>query len=72
MSDNIKPILDYLEIEISEFCNLNCRGCCDFSNLATEKRIYPFNEYEKDMHRLHELFGGIEKFGKYDGKRQAR
>ncbi len=53
--------LDYLEIEISEFCNLNCRCCCDFSNLAKEKCFYAYEEYEKDLTRCAEIFSGIDK-----------
>ena len=56
-----KPVLDYLETEITEFCNLNCRGCCDFSNLATEKKIYELEEFTKDFRRMAELFSHIEK-----------
>lgn len=55
------PVLDYVEIEITEFCNLNCRGCCDFSNLAKEKRFYEFEEYARDMERMRELFRHIKK-----------
>lgn len=55
------PVLDYVEIEITEFCNLNCRGCCDFSNLAKEKKFYELPEFTKDMTRLTELFSGINK-----------
>lgn len=55
------PVLDYVEIEITEFCNLNCRGCCDFSNLAKEKKYYELAEFTKDMTRLTELFSGINK-----------
>ena len=55
------PILDYVEIEIAEFCNLNCHGCCDFINLVTEKRFYEFEEYACDMTRMRELFRHIRK-----------
>lgn len=61
MSPDNLPVLDYVEIEISEFCNLNCRGCCDFSNLAKEKRFYEFEEYARDMERMRELFRHINK-----------
>ncbi|MBR0508609.1 MAG: radical SAM protein [Clostridia bacterium] len=56
-----KPRLDYMETEVSEFCNLNCRGCCDFSNLATEKKLYPFEEFRADLAALKGLFWGVEK-----------
>lgn len=55
------PELDYVEIEITEFCNLNCRGCCDFSNIAKEKKFYEYEEYARDMERMTELFGNIKK-----------
>ena len=53
--------LDYLEIEIAEFCNLNCRCCANFSNLAKEKCFYEYEEYARDLSRCAELFSGIEK-----------
>ncbi len=53
--------LDYVEIEIAEFCNLNCRCCADFSNLAREKTFYELGEYRKDLTRMAELFSGIDK-----------
>ncbi|MBQ6118050.1 MAG: radical SAM protein [Clostridia bacterium] len=56
-----KPVLDYLETEITEFCNLNCRGCCDFSNLATEKKFYELEEFTRDFRRMAELFSNIER-----------
>ena len=61
ITNNTKPVFDYIEIEISEFCNLNCRGCCDFSNLAKEKKFYSLDEFQKDMTRIAELFSGINK-----------
>ncbi len=61
MPDRSLPELDYVEIEITEFCNLNCRGCCNFSNLAKEKKFYEYEEYARDMERLTELFGNIKK-----------
>ncbi|MBQ6066658.1 MAG: radical SAM protein [Clostridia bacterium] len=61
MTDPARPVLDYLEIEITEYCNLNCRGCCDFSNLVKEKKIYELEEFVKDFQRLAELFSGVDK-----------
>lgn len=59
--NDTKPVLDYVEIEITEFCNLNCRGCCDFSNLAKEKKFYELDEFTADMTRLSDIFSGINK-----------
>ena len=56
-----KPRLDYFETEISETCNLNCRGCCDYSNLLSGRRFYEFEQYLSDLKRMRELFWGVEK-----------
>ena len=61
MLNTQKPVLDYIESEIAEFCNLNCRGCSDFSNLAEKKEFYELEEFRKDYLRLSQLFSGVEK-----------
>ena len=61
MGETARPVLDYVETEITEFCNLNCRGCCNFTNLAKEKTFYELEEFVKDYRRLAELFSGVEK-----------
>lgn len=50
--------LDYLEISIVDHCNMNCKGCSHFANLAP-KTIPEFNEYVKDFIRLKELIPHI-------------
>lgn len=50
--------LDYLEISIVEHCNMNCKGCSHFSNLAPKTMSY-FSEYVKDFNRLKELIPHI-------------
>lgn len=35
-----KPNLPYLEIHLTNKCNLNCKGCLHFSNLCEEKDLY--------------------------------
>ncbi len=59
--DNRKPRLDYVEIEVSESCNLNCKGCSEFSNLAEGKKFTDFNVFRKDLVKLKEYFWGIGK-----------
>jgi len=56
-----RPVLDYVETEITEFCNLNCKGCSDFSNLVKEKNFYEFDSFVKDYNRLAELFSSVKK-----------
>lgn len=61
MGETARPVLDYVETEITEFCNLNCRGCCNFTNLTKEKTFYELEEFVKDYRRLAELFSGVKK-----------
>ena len=53
-----KPYLDYFEYHISDHCNLKCRGCGHYSNIAIP-RFGDLEKYIKDLERLKELFWGI-------------
>ncbi len=60
--DVAKPRLDYLETELTTRCNLHCRGCANFVQLAEKERpFYDLQNYIRDIERLKELFWGIEK-----------
>ncbi|MEI6577932.1 MAG: radical SAM protein [Eubacteriales bacterium] len=59
--DNSKPRLDYLEIEISNICNLNCKGCSEFSNLICEENQVDYNSFRNDLEKLNDFFWGIGK-----------
>ncbi len=60
--DVFKPRLDYVETEITRVCNLNCRGCCDYSNLAQDDEIYyDLDRFTADLTRMKTLFWGIAK-----------
>lgn len=45
------------EVHLAEHCNLNCKGCDNFSPLA-KKEFLNIVEYERDVKRLSFLFGG--------------
>lgn len=47
--------LEYLEIGIVEYCNLNCKGCSHFSPLAYKSDFIAVNEYEMDIKRMASL-----------------
>ncbi len=53
-----KPRLDYFEYHVAYHCNLKCKGCGHYSNIAP-KEFGDFEKYSKDLHRLKELFWGI-------------
>lgn len=54
----IKPVLPYLEIHLTDHCNLNCKACAHFSPLST-KSYLSLSEYKKDILRLKDLFNNI-------------
>ncbi len=54
-----KPYFDYFEYHVSDHCNLKCRGCGHYSNVA-EPHFGDLEKYIRDLKRLKELFCGIE------------
>lgn len=57
--DNVKPTLDYLELWVSESCNLNCRGCGYFCNLMEVDKFPSLEQFKKDIRRLSFFFDNI-------------
>lgn len=47
-----KPLLKYLETNIVDHCNLNCKGCSHFSNLYHVGDAIPFDIYCKDLEQI--------------------
>jgi len=50
--------LFYLEVNLVDHCNLNCKGCTHFSPLS-EQEFADFDVFEKDLLRLSQLFDNI-------------
>ena len=60
-SGDEKPRLDYLETELTRICNLHCRCCCNFIQLAEdEPPFYDSQAYERDLKQLKRFFSGID------------
>ncbi|MCR5484986.1 MAG: radical SAM protein [Clostridiales bacterium] len=60
--DTTKPRLDNVEIELVRVCNLNCRGCADFIQLAgDEAPFYDIKAFERDLLQLKRFYWGVEK-----------
>ncbi len=59
--DAAKPRLDYLECDVSHVCNLNCKGCANFSSLSTGNKFYNIDQFKTDLLKLKDLFWGIAK-----------
>ena len=51
-----RPAL-FFDVEVTEHCNLNCKGCGSMAPIA-EESFLDLNEYKKDITRLSELSGG--------------
>ena len=45
-----------VEIHIADHCNLNCKGCDNFSCIA-EQKFLDISIFERDLKRLKEIFG---------------
>lgn len=54
-----KPVLEYLETEVCEKCNLNCKGCSHFAPLVGDGMKFDFIGYKNDIIRLSEIFSNI-------------
>jgi hypothetical protein len=54
-----RPVLPYVEVHLTDHCNLNCRACGHYSPLAVE-RYADLAKFGDDLRRLIELFYRIE------------
>ena len=43
------PFLNYLETNVVDYCNLNCKGCAHFSNICTKEAYLDLKEYKSDL-----------------------
>lgn len=50
--DPYKIFLPYLEADITDVCNLRCRGCYHFANFSYSEDIYPLENYRRDMSQI--------------------
>lgn len=53
--------LDYLEIQITDSCNLNCKGCSHCAGLIKQQQHVSLDEFQRDLVRLKELIPTIKK-----------
>lgn len=52
------PRLHRLVVHLTDHCNLNCRGCTHFSNIA-KPHFADVGEFEREFARLEQIFSGI-------------
>lgn len=55
MLDTEKTYVPYLETNIVDGCNLNCKGCTHFSVLFKREEIYPLENFRRDVRRLSQI-----------------
>ena len=55
-----KPVLGYLEYDVANHCNLNCKGCSHYSNLIREPEFGNLDCFRKNLARMKELFDHVE------------
>ena len=58
---NDQNVLPYLEIQITDSCNLKCKGCSHLAGLYPAGRHIPLAHFRRDLERLSALFPRIEK-----------
>lgn len=51
--------LPYLELHLTDHCNLNCDGCLHFSSMSPH-HFADIEQFKADMMRLTQLFGNIQ------------
>lgn len=52
VTDCDRPLMQTMETNIVDYCNLNCKGCTHFSNLYHKGDMVPFDTYCKDLKQL--------------------
>ncbi len=53
--DAEKSFIPYLETNLIDGCNLNCKGCTHFAALFGKDEIYPLETFRRDVRRLSQL-----------------
>lgn len=56
-----KPRLRFLQINLTQHCNLNCKGCANYSNLIQEPTYADYNQVVADWKQLKRYFWGVER-----------
>lgn len=56
-----KPRLKLLQINLAQHCNLNCRGCANYSNIVGAPAFANAETVRRDLTRLKDFFWGIER-----------
>ena len=61
MTKNKANTLPYLEIQITDSCNLKCKGCSHLAGMFPADQHIPIEHFKADLERMQALFPVIEK-----------
>ena len=61
IDDYNKPRLESFQVHLTDMCNLNCKGCGHFSNIAKEPISLELGKYRDDLQQLRSMFWGVER-----------
>ena len=50
-----KPFINYLEVNVVDQCNLNCKGCAHFSNICNNNML-DIDKYSTDLDKIAKHF----------------
>lgn len=53
--DTSKAYISYLNTNIVDGCNLNCKGCTHFAVFFNKNEIYPLKNFRRDVRRLSQM-----------------
>lgn len=53
--DTDKVYIPYLETNLIDGCNLNCKGCMHFSVLFNQSELYPLETFRRDVRHLSQV-----------------
>lgn len=64
----LKPIIPHVEVSVTNYCNLKCKRCGNFSNLVTEMDYLNLDVLERDLEQLSKKVKNIETFSLLGGE----
>lgn len=64
----VKPVLRYIHISVTNRCNLNCKRCLNFSNLVKQTDILNLDRFESYLIQLERRFSSISTFNLLGGE----
>lgn len=50
--EDLRPTIPHVEVSVTNYCNLNCKRCGNFSNLETKMDYLNLNTLERDLKQL--------------------